>query len=138
MVVKMKKMALLLSTNDWNKNKVYQKFLSDNRRAAWRINTNYTKYLYDIPPKINLYFFHKNKIKCCALCEKIVKSENPWPLSEVPDEFHNDKTPYNTNILLTMLNKIPAICISRFPKWDKPNAYFEQGQLGILKVIDIR
>lgn len=136
----MKKMALLLATNDWKKNKVYREFiLNQSSKACWRINRKYTKeWLDKIPFPIYLYFFHESRIKYCALCLNIDVSENPCPLSEVPPEYHDDKTPYMANIILKSLEDIPEVHISEFPKWNKPNEYFEQGQLGILKVIDIR
>jgi hypothetical protein len=135
----MNKMAILLSTNKWNKMDIFQAFLAKNPRAVWRIRGGYTaEWLAGIPHHLNLYFFHRNIVGYRANCTGISSAtQMDWPLSLIPPEFITDVTPYNIFIVIDRLEKIDDIHIKRFPKWEKPEERFQQGQLGLLRVRDI-
>jgi hypothetical protein len=129
----MNKMAIMLATDDLKKLEIYEKFISENKIANWRIKKKYTK-IQHFP--INLFFFHKSIIKYCALCENIIPAKIGF-LSYVPQEYHNDKKPYKTFILISKLKKFhEGIHIKNFPKYDNPTKHFERGQQGILRVED--
>ncbi len=134
----MKKMALLLATDDWKKMEIYQKFLSENQITVWRIKNPYTKeWVSNIQFPVNLYFYHKSCIRYSASCKGIILG-NSYPLSEVPPEYHNDKKHYVTFLRLNNLKKIrEEFHISKFSKWINPNDYFERGNQGIFRVVDL-
>jgi len=136
--VKMKKMALLLATDDWKKMEIYQKFLLENQMAVWRIKSPYTeKWVNNIQFPVNLYFYYQSHIGYSSTCRKIIRA-NSYPLSEVPPEYHSDKKRYVTFLRLNNLKKIrEEIHISKFPKWINPNDYFKRGNQGIFRVVDI-
>ncbi|MBN1168414.1 hypothetical protein JXA63_00835 [Candidatus Woesebacteria bacterium] len=133
------KIALLMSTNDWEKMNIYLKHLSKNQRAAWRNNLKYSKrFLESIGYPINLYFFHRNIVKFRANCVGIFqKKDRMWLDGEIPEEYKSSKTEFTTAVYFDKLKRVKDTHISEFPKWDDPSESFERGQQGLLRVVDL-
>ena len=133
----MRKMAILLATDDWVKMDDLQEFLRNHPRTVWRTCRQYTsECLQEIPYPLNMYFFHRNIIRYRANCIEIARATG-WPISEVSPEYRSDSTPYTTFIVMDRLEGIKETHISCFPKWDNPEECFRRGQLGLLRVEDI-
>ena len=132
-------MALLIATDDWGKIDVFRQFLTTQSRAVWRTKGKYTpEYLSQIPFPINLYFFHRNIVKFRAKCSGIYRdTKENWPLTDSPPEYRSSTTPYTLFIVINEIHKVNETHISDFPRWENPKISYNNGQLGILKVIDI-
>ena len=135
----MSRMALLTSTDDWDKMTIYQRFLAGNAQAIWRRGGNNSQeYLNRIPYPVNLYFFHRSVVKFRARCIGISRG-NPsdWPLTITPPEFRGSRTPYTMAITIDRLEGVRDTHISKFPKWDRPKESYQQGGLPLYSVQDI-
>ena len=135
----MPKLALLLSTDDWDKIQLQKKFLESHPTTIWRTRQRYTpEYLKQIRYPLNLYFFHRSNVEACAHCLRIERiPEVRYRVLNVPPEFHDDPTPYSIFIEMDKVVEVTATHIRDFPKWDDPETCFDRGQFGLLKVIDI-
>lgn len=160
----MAKMALLLSTDDWDKLPVQQRFADDHGLSVWRTRGRYNTFLEDIPYPVNLYFFHASVICYRARCTRIDRvsrtetgytltsydnasspttppaglvSARHYRLEDVPDAFRSDPVAYTLFYEIDKLAETPATHISRFPKWQKPGEFYDRGQLGLFKVVDV-
>ena len=134
-----KKMALLLSTDDWDKIKVQKEYLKKHPpKTIWRTRQRYTpEYLKQIRYPLTLYFFHRSIVRACAHCIGIASiPAASHRVENVPPEFHDDLTPYSIFIEIDKIDYVSATHISEFRKWDDPEAFFDRGQFGLLKVID--
>lgn len=134
----MSKMALLLSTDDWDKVRIQKNYLNDHPVTVWRTRQHYTpEFLKQIRCPLNLYFFHASVVEACAHCIRIDRfPETRYRVSNVPPEFHADPTPYSIFIAIDKIVDVPAAHIRVFPKWDDPKTFYARGQFGLLKVID--
>lgn len=129
-------MALLISTDSWEKVQVYQAFLESHQPAVWRTKGRYTsEYISQIKMPLNLYFYHRNVVRYQAVCQCIHRGTG-WPLEDVPQQFHVDQEPYRLFICLKSLRPIDDLPLHAFKRWDDPETCFERGQLGLLKAVD--
>lgn len=135
--LKKKKMAFLLATDNWDKMDVYEAFLTKHDHFAWRMGGQYSsEYLSQIQYPINVYFFHENLIKFRAKCKNIVM-EQSWSLKDIPPQYREDNPSYTMYLEFTKLERVPETHISEFPKWGNPKKYFDRGNLGLLRAIDV-
>lgn len=132
-------MALLLATDDWRKMEVFTRHLAVNPKAVWRNRLNYSQdFLDNIHFPINLYFFHKSVIKYRARCIGISRgSSEDFPLKYSPIEYRSDAGKFTNGIFIENLEKVKDIHIREFPKWEDPGTHYQQGQLGLIRVVDI-
>ena len=133
----MKKLALLISTDDWSKMDDYQDFLSQNDKAVWRTRGRHKQStLNQLPFPLNLYFYHKNVVRYRARCTGIFRAIK-WALEEVPPAFRADKADYSMFIQIDSLSRIDDLPITQFPKWDNPKECFDKGLPVMVRVVDL-
>ena len=134
----MAKMALLLSTDGWDKLPVQQRFADDHGLSVWRTRGRYNTFLEDIPYPLSLYFFHQSIIRYRARCTNIEPvTAAGYRLADVPPAFRDDPVAYTLFYEIDQIVETPAVHISRFPKWQKPGEFYDRGQLGLFKVVDV-
>lgn len=133
----MTKLALLMSTDDWNKVEIHRTFLSLHSRTVWRTQSRYSSHwVAQFKFPLRLYFFHRNEIRFSTTVMAIDRDEH-WALDDIPPEFRSDPTPYRLFITMVHIAPIDPIHIWDFPKWVNPLDHFTHGQFGLLRVVDI-